>query len=189
MPTTGIGFDCARAASGPVTAAPPMSARNARRLIRSPRLRPASRSGGISTPSGLAVVRLTTVPNFVASLIGMSPGFTLLRILSTKVVASGLAPFGDVPEIAAAVTSPCAVRRGADSVGRCTTLDRLRHPTNERLLRAVKRSSRSQCDGRYGSLSGRSSGGPYRGAIRPIEASKAAIRNGALRRFQPSAAG
>ena len=47
----------------------------------------ASNVVGISTPSALAVFRLTTVVNFIGCSIGMSPAFAPLRILSTNTAA------------------------------------------------------------------------------------------------------
>ena len=47
----------------------------------------ASSIGGMSTPSALAVFRLTTVLNFVACSIGMSPGFAPLESCPTKKAA------------------------------------------------------------------------------------------------------
>ena len=45
----------------------------------------------------------------------------------------------------------------------------------ELLLRPVKRTPRSQWNGGFGADSGPSRGDPFRPAIRPIEASKAAV--------------
>jgi hypothetical protein len=55
------------------------------------------------------------------------------------------------------------------------TFPTVRWGSNQRALRAVNAISRPQWNDGYGVDCGRSRGGPCRSAIRPIEASKAAI--------------
>src|SRR5262249_29859883 len=75
---TGIVGCCARAASRQVTAAPPMSVMNLRRvLIRSPRQRWQASPGGMVRPSVLTVSMLMTNSN----LVGSRPRFTEEQII------------------------------------------------------------------------------------------------------------
>ena len=71
-PTTGIAACCPRATSGHVTAAPPTTVMNSRRLIQSPHLRAQAIDGGTVRPSVLAVLRLITSSNLVGCSTGRS---------------------------------------------------------------------------------------------------------------------
>ena len=80
---TGIAACCARADKRPIAAAPPSTAMNSRRLIRSPRRRGRVGIGGTSRPSALAVLRLITNSYLVGACTGRSAGFSPLRMRST----------------------------------------------------------------------------------------------------------
>jgi hypothetical protein len=71
-----------------------------------------------------------------------------------------------------------ALRRVAGSTDRNPLFKTFRRLLHGFLLRGVKAISRSQLNDGYGADCGRSRGGRRRGAIRPIEASNAAIPNG-----------